>query len=154
MANYLARRYDAAIDQLRKTIEMEPEFARAHGNLAECYAKKGMLAEAIAEAQTAARLSGGRRPAVLAYCYALAGRKEDARRILDEIGARQQTRFVPPFYAAATSAALGDRDRAFAVLEKGIEQRAYMLRLGVDPALDPLRSDPRFASLMRRVGLP
>jgi tetratricopeptide (TPR) repeat protein len=126
---------------------MEPGFGRAHANLAECLVQKKMFAEAVAEAQEAARLSGGKRSAVLAYCYGAIGRRDDALRILEGIRPTQ------PFYVAAAYAAIGDSAAAFATLDKGIEQRAYMLRLRVDPGLDPLRSDPRFASLMKRVGL-
>jgi len=147
MASYMARRYDRAANELRATIQMDPGFGRAHVNLAECLLQKKMFAEALAEAQEVARLSGGKRSALLAYCYGVMGRREDALRILEGIRPTQ------PFYVAAAYAAVGDSAAAFATLEKGIDQRAYMLRLRVDPSLDPLRTDPRFASLMKRTGL-
>jgi DNA-binding winged helix-turn-helix (wHTH) protein/TolB-like protein/Tfp pilus assembly protein PilF len=147
MVNYLARRHDVAIGELRQAIAIEPTFVRAHANLAECLAQTGNLAEAVREAETVARLSGGKRSAILAYVYAVAGRKEDASQVL------RSTHAVQPFYAAATQAALGDFDSAFAVLEQGYEHRADMIRMGVDPSLDSLRKDPRFAALVARVGL-
>lgn len=153
LAHYFARRYDQSVDQLLKTIEMDPNFAPARYYLAEVYVEKRMFDEAIAEAQKASELTGGRSGAVLSYSYAAAGRKEEAREVLKEVTTRAWV--FQTIALAATYAELGDTDEAFARLEKGYEQRAFaMRRLGVDPSVDDLRRDPRSQDLMRRMGFP
>ena len=153
LANYFARRYDQCIKHLRNTVEMHPTSFRPHINLVGCYVQSGLIDDGIAEAQKALALmirGGPGASAVLSYSYAAAGRHRDARAILNQWAA-QPRRFAQPFSAAAAYAALGERDKAMELLEAGYEQRAYMLRIGVDPALDSLRSDPRFQDLVRRV---
>ena len=155
LANYFARRYDRCIEHLRNTIEMHPSSFRPHINLVGCYVQKGMFNDAIAEAQKALGLmvrAGRGARSILSYSYAAAGREREARAILEEWAA-QPRRFAQPFSPAAAYAALGDSDNALELLELGYEQRAYMPRLAVDPALDSLRSDPHFQDLVRRVGL-
>ena len=116
----------------------------------------GMFDEAIAEAhKTVELMAGGGRGAtvLLGFSYAAAGRISEARAELNET-ATQPRRFRQPFTAAAAYAALGEKARGHELLETAYEQRAYMPRIGVDPALDILRPDPRFQELMRRVGSP
>ena len=156
LANYFARRYDRCIEHLRSTVELHPGSFRPHINLVGCYVEKGMFDDGIAEAERALGLmvrAGPGTRSILSYGYAAAGRKREARAILEEWSA-QPRRFSQPFAPAAAYAAVGEKERALELLEVGYEQRAYMPRLRVDPALDTLRSDPRFQDLMRRVGLP
>ena len=92
--------------------------------------------------------------AALGHAYAVSGRRAEARQALDELVARSRRRHVPAYTIAAIYAGLGDKDQAFAWLEKAFADRAwYMTSLKVDPKLDSLRSDPRFKDLVRRVGL-
>ncbi len=154
---YYARRYDEAIAQIQKSLEMDPTFVVSHWYLGFCYERKGMEQEALSEVQEAVRLSGGDPLylAALGRVQATFGRTAEAEAtlaLLDEMGS---TRYVSSYYVAAIPAALGDRDRAFARLEKAVEERSHGLTfLLVDPGVDPLRSDPRFDDLLRRVGLP
>ena len=91
----------------------------------------------------------------LAYIYALAGRRYEAIKILNYLKARSKREFVSPDVLAQIYTGLGDKDHAIAWLEKGYEQRSdFTSLLKVLPELDPLRSDPRFEALVRRVGLP
>jgi tetratricopeptide (TPR) repeat protein len=155
LVNYFARRYDRCIEHLRNTVELHPSSFRPHINLVGCYVQKGMFDDAIAESEKALSLmvrGGPGARSILGYSYAAAGRERDARAILEEWSARPR-RFAQPFSPAAAYAALGDKGKALELLEAGYEQRAYMPRLGVDPALDSLRSDRRFQDLVRRVGL-
>ena len=92
---------------------------------------------------------------VLARCYASAGRSEEAQEILHDILTSAKGDYVPSFDVAAVYAALGEKERAFEWLDRAYEERAArMVYLGTDPRYDPLRSDPRFADLLRRMGLP
>jgi DNA invertase Pin-like site-specific DNA recombinase len=87
--------------------------------------------------------------------YAVAGRRAEALKVLDELTARSRQRHVPAYYIALIYAALGEKDNAFAWLDRAYTQRSwYLTSLKVDPKVDSLRSDPRFADLVRRVGLP
>jgi DNA-binding winged helix-turn-helix (wHTH) protein/TolB-like protein/Tfp pilus assembly protein PilF len=152
---YIARRYDEAIDRLRNAIELDPTSARPHFYLADCFVQKGMLDEAIAAARTASELSQGRAAAALAFTYAAAGRRAEARQILQELTVQAQNAYVSPLAAAAAYVALGEHDTAFAWLEKGIDQRAYVTaRVPTDPRFDALRSHPRYRDLVRRLGFP
>jgi tetratricopeptide (TPR) repeat protein len=86
--------------------------------------------------------------------YALAGRKDDAMRIIEKLERRSRQGYVSPTAFAYIYAALGDKEKAIAYLEKGYEERAFQMQfLKIDPRWDKLRNDPRFADLMRRVGL-
>ncbi|MEP6995663.1 MAG: protein kinase [Acidobacteriota bacterium] len=155
---YFARRYDEAIEEIKKTIEMDPAFVVSHWYMSLCYERKGMDRDALAEIQEAIRLSGGSDPlflATLGRIHATFGRASDAEETLARLDEIAATRYVSSYYLAAIPAALGQLDRAFAQLEKALEERSHGLTfLLVDPGVDPLRSDPRFDALIRRVGLP
>jgi len=153
-ALYYARRYDEAIEQYRKIIQLYPSSADAHLNLALTYAEKSVLESAIRELRTWANLSGDEPQALLGYTYAAAGRRDEALRILGELEERAKTVRVSPVSMAVIHARLGNHDRAFALLEQAVQQRSpFVLFLKVHPRLDPLRSDPRFTQLLRQVGL-
>ena len=87
--------------------------------------------------------------------HALAGRRDEALKIIGELNKLSEHKHVSPTAIAAISGALGDKDQAFALLNKAFDERDFVLiTLKVEPMLDPLRSDPRFAELARRIGLP
>ncbi len=152
---YFARRYDQAIGALRRTLELEQRYDIAHVILGYAYAAKGMFPEAIAAYEEAIRL-GGNTPSVqisLGAAHARAGEREKALGILKRLGKGGE--YVSPGELAILYAALGERERALASLERAYNEHDLQLQyLKVDPAYDPLRSDPRFRDLVRRVGLP
>ena len=155
-SNYMyARQYDKAIEQLRKTIEMDQTFYYAHWNLGEAYELKGSFQEALAEYQTSMRLVDD--PSVLGFighAYAKAGKRDDALKTVNQMEEISQRRYVPAYSFAQVYAALGEKDQAFQWLEKSYQDHAPDIALiKVDPTLDSLHSDPRFADLVRRMGL-
>jgi tetratricopeptide (TPR) repeat protein len=145
-----ARRYDEAIGMLQKTVVLHPERAYLHVHLGMAYEAKRMFPQAIAEFKAAEQLLGGESVG-LAQCYAAAGQPLEARRILAHV---EKPAVVQPwFFIGGVYAALGEKDRAFFWLDKAYQNRDFfMTYLNVYPGLDPLRSDPRFADLARRVG--
>jgi len=151
---YEARQYDQAIEALTKTLELDQNFPYAHLFRGYTYAAKGMYPEAIAEYQEAIRLGHDTpsRQVFLGAAYAQAGDRERARTILKQLQTTKE--YVSAGELAVLLAALGERDKAFASLEKAFEGHDLQLQyLGVSPTFDPLRSDPRFQDLVRRVGL-
>ena len=154
---YFAHRYDASIAEYRRTLEMEPGFVSAHLGLGLAYVRQAEPGRAIEEYETALRLPGGDQPVtrtLLAHAYAVSGRTAEARSLLAELSALGQKRYVPAEYAALIHLGLGERDAAMAALEQAYEAGSgYLTYLQVEPLFDPLRDDPRFVALVRRVGL-
>jgi tetratricopeptide (TPR) repeat protein len=151
----IAHSYDESILQSRKTIEMDPNFALAHNQLAQAYLQKQMPEEAVPELQKAVQLSGGSPTCVasLARAYAASGKRGEAVKLLNDLKKRSGPSYSDASEIAAIYASLGDSDQAMDWLEKAYEERfnpGVLLR----PGYDPLRSDPRFQDLLRRVGLP
>ncbi len=153
---YCARQYDRGAEQCQKTLELAPNSDGAHACLGYNYLAKGMYQQAIAECQKALTLSGGDavRAVWLGRAYAGAGRRTDARKVLTELHQLSKRTYVPPYFLATLHVALGEKDQAFAWLQRAYAERdLYLAWLRVDPAVDPLRSDPRFQELLRRTGL-
>jgi TolB-like protein/Flp pilus assembly protein TadD len=153
---HFARRPDEAIAQLKKTLELDPSFGVAHFTLGNAYELKGEFDQAISEYQTAIALSGNLNGRIgsLGHAYALAGRKGEARQILKRLKELSRYGYVSPYHTALVYIGLDEKEEAFAWLEKAQHDRYWMMAfLKVDPRLDPLRSDPRFQDLLRRVGL-
>jgi len=153
---YYTCHYEAAAEQLQNTLEIEPDFWFARAYLGRALGKLGRLPQAIAELQKAAQLSGGIADAWsgLGVAYTTQGDETRAREILEKLKA-QTDPYVPPYGVAAVYANLGEKDHAFENLQKAYEQGSiYMTFLVVDPEMDPLRSDPRFAQLLHKMGLP
>ncbi len=155
---YYARDYDQAIEQFRKTIELDQNFPPPHYFLPAAYQQKGMYGEAIAEFKKAVPLTRGSEwapsKAGLGHVYAASGKKSEARTFLDELKHASEKEYVPANSIALIYAGLGEKDQAFAWLDKGYEQRAFQMQwLKIEPRWDSLRSDPRFQDLMRRIGL-
>jgi tetratricopeptide (TPR) repeat protein len=151
-----ARRYDEAIRQLISTIEIDPNFFVAHHYLGSAYAMKGNYAEAFAEYQKARALNND--PHVLALLgrlYGVTGQKDEAVKTLAELKSIAKQRYVADYSLALVCAGMGDKDQAFELLEKSYRDHTVdMLTMTYDPLIDSLRSDPRFANLMKRVGFP
>jgi Tfp pilus assembly protein PilF len=149
--------YDQEMEQCRKTLEMDANFAQAHACLADSYERKGMYKEANVEFQKATSLSGGN-PVYLSavgYTHALAGRRDEALQILNELKARSKREYVAPYAFCALYTTLGDKNQALAWLERAYEERTDMIpELKTWRVYDPLRSDPRVQELLRRIGLP
>jgi tetratricopeptide (TPR) repeat protein len=152
-----ARRYDQAIEQFRKALELDPTFPQAQRYAAWAFLQKGRHEEAIANLRAALKglASQSEVEAELGYALAVAGRRAEARAVLEGLSQPSSGRYVSPYAVALVHAGLGDRDQALAWLDKAYDERSdYMVYLGLEPMLDPLRSDPRFGALVRRVGLP
>jgi tetratricopeptide (TPR) repeat protein len=155
-AHYMAREYEPAIEQFRRTVEMEPSFGWAHEGLAITHVQLGRCPEAIAEAEKGANVDNS--PLVLAMAggvYASCERADAARDVLTKLAEISRTRYVCPYEIAIVQIGLGDKDEAFRYLEKGFRDRSVCMPFTkVDPRLDPIRSDPRYGELVRRLAFP
>jgi eukaryotic-like serine/threonine-protein kinase len=154
---YLARQYDAAIEQERKILELDPNFILAHYVLGMAYVQKSMYKEGIAEFQKVlVILPDDVRPlSGLGNAYAVAGRRAEAQKVLDQLNDLSKRKYVPAWFRAIIYVGLGEKDKAFEWLEKSYEDRSigFGSAIKVDPIWDPLRSDPRFADLLHRMNL-
>src|SRR6266516_1338920 len=154
-ANYLvARRYDEAIEQFHKAIDLDSRFYYAHWNLAQALEMKGNLREALAEYKKAVELDDD--PFVLALlgqAYAKVGQRDEALKILAQLSQIGAHRYVPSYSYALLHMALGEKDKAIEWLERSYQEGAGLdlIFLKVDPMLDPLQKEPRFQALVTKV---
>jgi TolB-like protein/Tfp pilus assembly protein PilF len=152
--SYFARGYEQAIEQFHRTLEMDQNFWPAHYLLGWVYEERGEYAKAIGEFRKAEALDDT--PMILAglgYAYAAAGEQSASQKVLDELQGLSEKRYVSPYFIAIVHAGRGEKDEALEWLEKAYADRSEMLAwLKVGPELDRLRTEPRFADLMRRVG--
>jgi adenylate cyclase len=154
---FYARQYDQALEQIEKTVEMDKNFAQTYPWLGLILEQKGRYAEAIAAFQNAIKLFPGGSSiaeAELAHTYAASGNREEAQKIVAELQELAKTKYVSSFQIAAIYTGLGEKDQAFAWLEKAQEERSDgLVNLKAEQRFDSLRSDPRFKDLARRMGL-
>ena len=149
--------YDRAVEPLQKAIELDLTFPVPQWYLGMVYEQQGAFQDAIAQFQNCIRVTGGRpaMTALLGHAYAAANRRSEAEAILQQLSAASKQRYVPSYPIAVIDAALGRKDEAFAWFERAYaEHDSWMIYVGLDPRLAGLRSDPRFADLLRRMNLP
>jgi len=154
-AFHMARQPDRAIQQLRKVLEMDPNFSMTHFYLGMAYEGKEMYQEAITEYRKADEISpAGPGIVGLGHAYATSGDKNEAQKILDELKKRVERNQARPSAVAIVYAGLNDRDHVFEWMEKAYDRRAEgVVYLKAQPYFDSLRSDPRRAAFLRRIGL-
>ena len=141
---------DKGLEQLKKTLELAPNWPRIHSFLSNCYAEKGMWNEAVQEMVSIGAPGYVQR----ARMYGATGKREEALRIIAEMKERSKEQYVSPMAFANIYASLGEKDQAFEYLEKAYAERIPVLRgMKTSPVWDPLRSDPRFDELLKRIGL-
>jgi len=150
-----ARNYDAAIEQLKKVIELEPKFFLAHLILGMAYEQQGNFPGALEEFKEASLSENS--PVVLGflgYTYAALEDRSKAMEILDELRERSKHSYVPAYSMALIHSRLGEQDEAFEHLDKAfMERNQWLISLNVAPEFDSLRLDPRFETLVRRANL-
>jgi len=153
---YFSRQYDGAIKQFRSVLQKDPNFSRAGALIIYAYVERGMFSQALAGVEINHRLYG-EGPwywSMLAYSYGRAGQWERARRELEKLEKMSRHEQVNPATMLSAHLGVGDKEEALADLEKAYSQHfCFLTTLKVEPAFDPLRSDPRFQDLLRRVGL-
>ena len=150
----LAGKTDQAIEILKKAIEIDPSFPRTHFRLGRAYEQKKLYDLAISELQQAVTLSGGDASykGSLGHAYALSGKPDQARQVLQDLERRTGEAYVPSYAIALVYAGLGDNDHAITWLQKAYEDRSTSIAfLKLDPELTSLHSDPRFEQLSQRV---
>jgi TolB-like protein/Flp pilus assembly protein TadD len=166
---YFGRSYDAAIEEAQQVVNLHPKFLSAQFWLGSAYAQKKMYPQAVETFQRAQQLSGDAPVMLMAYGYAqaLAGNADEARSALRKLERLRVLRslpraavgptdlpFIPSLYLAAIHVGLGETDDAFRDLDRAYKERVdRLVYLNVDPMADPLRSDPRFAQLLAKIGL-
>jgi tetratricopeptide (TPR) repeat protein len=154
---YRARNFEAATDVLNNALQMDSGYMPAHLDLGLIFIQTRDYQRAIDHFLKMEEVSGGTTaaPGLLGMAYGLAGREAEARATLKRLSGPSNSAFMSPLDVAFIYIGLGDRDRAFEWLEKAYEERVWQMGLlKVGPEFDPLRSDPRFADLVRRVGVP
>jgi TolB-like protein/Tfp pilus assembly protein PilF len=152
---YRARQYEGAIARYQRALELDPGYVPALSRMAEAYEEWGKYDQALAALQRFQQAAADRRDIrrPLGRLYARMGRQREALEIIRTIEADPNTS-GSAFALAVIYSALGDRDRAIAALEKGVQTRSLLPFVFTDPQLDRLRSDPRFQQMLRRAGLP
>jgi TolB-like protein/Tfp pilus assembly protein PilF/tRNA A-37 threonylcarbamoyl transferase component Bud32 len=153
-ATYVTRQYGAAVIQYRKTLEIDPRFTLASWWLAQALEQEGRHEEARTVLNSAGAVSDSLLRSELGCVEAATGRRAEARKIVDELIERRAREYIDPTLIAYIYIALGDKDQAFAWLDRGYQERAGNIPwMHIEPKFDPIRSDPRFADLVRRIGL-
>lgn len=156
-AYYCARHYDQAIAQDRKTLELDPNFVYTSWVIAQSYEQTERYQESVAELKRA-RTIDANWPYIIAelgYAYAASGERSEAERILQQLKERAAREYIDAILIAYIYVGLGQKDQAFAWLEKAYQERSGLMPfLKGEPKWDPLRGDARFQDLLRRVGLP
>jgi len=154
---YFARRYDLAIERCQEVIQLEPSLPGAHGFLGLCYAQIGDYAAALSSCENAAEI--GKDPiaqaATTCSVYAMAGQQDAAERLLRELVAAEEKRYIRYIFLAQASVGLGDHQQTLKWLGKAYEQHdPLLIFLQADPRFEPLSGLPAFRKLLRRIGLP
>jgi tetratricopeptide (TPR) repeat protein len=152
---YLDHQYEQAELESRKLLEWEPGIPWSYICQASVFLQTGRRQEAVAELRKAAALpaSGVYEQMYLGHALAVSGAPLEARKVVDQMESLRQRRYVPASFIAVVYVGLDDRDRAFDWFEKACEERSLHAWVLPDPRLDPIRSDPRFKSIMRRMHL-
>jgi TolB-like protein/Tfp pilus assembly protein PilF len=153
----LGRRFEEAIVQTERTIELDPNFYLPHFNLGHIYIRQTRYDEAIATLQRARKLDSDNPWVIpaLARAYAATGRRGEASELVHELEALSERKYVSPGVLAWLYAGLGQKDEAFEWLETAYEERSWeVVQLRLDTQLDPIRDDPRFKDLLRRMNFP
>nr|NIN00774.1 tetratricopeptide repeat protein [candidate division Zixibacteria bacterium] len=154
--HFFAGNYDEAIDLLQKTIEMDPGFPLQYFWLGRVYLQKGELQKALEMFERGAdfptigtMVLGG-----LGLAYAVAGRRDEAQGMLEQINNLSKERYVEPYYIACIYMGLGNTEKVFDLFEQGFEEGdMHLFYLPIDPIFDELHEDPRFKALMKKMGL-
>jgi len=148
--------YDLAIESQRKKLELDPNYPFAYEALGRAYSGKGMYPEAIANLQKAVDLSGGTPHflSALGYTYGVWGKRNEALKILHQLTLLSKRRYVLPYDIARVYLGLGEKDRAFDWLQKAVADRSIGPPSLWSKEMDSIRSDPRYAELIRRIGFP
>jgi DNA-binding winged helix-turn-helix (wHTH) protein len=152
--HYFARDYEAAVACGRKSLELHPYILVGRCFYAQALEQAGRLDEALQEYRTACTVLPGLTwlRILEGACLSKTGRKNDAAAVLEEVEETRKTEYVDAYYLSLLYDALGMRDQAFVELDRAVEEHCVTLcLLHVDPKMDPLRQDPRFADLHQRV---
>jgi adenylate cyclase len=155
---YQMRRYDEAISQAKRTLELDPSGRGYHGLMGLVYLQKQKYDEAIGEMKALVATAGSEDAGALSelgMAYALAGKRDEAKEIIGELERPASGRYVAPDHIAMVYLMLGEREIAFRLFEKAIDELCsfWIDEMGIDPLFDPYRSDKRFVALIRRLGL-
>jgi tetratricopeptide (TPR) repeat protein len=154
---FLARQYDQVIAQERKVLELDPHYIEAYYFRGIAHLKKSMYNEGMADLERGVAIAPASEVALtgLGYGYAVTGRRTEAHRVLDRLSELSKQKYVSPVWRVKIYAGLVEKDKAFEWLEKAYEDHSIVSvgYIKTNPMLDPLRSDPRFADLLRRTNL-
>jgi TolB-like protein/DNA-binding winged helix-turn-helix (wHTH) protein/Tfp pilus assembly protein PilF len=154
---YMARQYDAAIAQLKDTLEMDPSYELPHLVVGQAYEQKGDYTMAIPELRKAVELSHGTPLMVsaLAHAYARSGNRVEAEKLLAVLQAKSTSEYVSPYYFAIVCVGLGRNEQAMDWLERAFADRSNgLVFMKVEPELDNLRTNARFTTLQQKLGFP
>jgi tetratricopeptide (TPR) repeat protein len=154
---FLARQYDQAIEQEGKVLELDPNFILAYYFRGVSYLNKSMYKEGMADFEKGVAISPDDPVALtgLGYCYAVTGKRAEAQKVLDKLTALSKQKYIAAVFMAKIYTGLREKEKAFEWLEKAYEDRSIVSVgfIKTNPMFDPLRSDPRFAGLLRRTNL-
>ena len=149
-----AGRYEEAHEQLKKTVELDPAWAHAHLIAGINYARQGLYSDAVPHYEQAVMLDDSYTSGWLGWAYAKSGRVDGAQSVLERLDKLAETRYVSPIQRAAVYAGLSDLDSFFEWMARAYEERAsYLPPLRALPWVEDVERDPRFAELLRRIGL-